>query len=109
MDARSVMHFDESVQGRAVIGLNLVAGHAYLLDFLINGEGEGIYTIESSAGIQEFPDPDGERGHILVALQAQESGWAELSLRRSAGSFDLHSVEVTLAIGSEESAQGPAK
>jgi len=109
VDARSVMHFNQSMPGKAVVGLNLIAGQAYLLDFLINGEGEGVYSIESSAGTQEFPDPDGERGHILVALQAEQSGWIELSLSRSAGSFDLHSVEVTLAVGSKEGIPGPAK
>jgi hypothetical protein len=55
VDARSVMHFDESMPGRAVVGLNLIAGNTYLLDFLIKGEGEAVYTIESSSGIQEFP------------------------------------------------------
>lgn len=109
VDARSVMHFDESMPGRAVVGLNLITGKTYLLDFLINGEGEAVYTIESSAGVQEFPDPDGKRGHILVALKAEQSGWTELSLRRSSGSFDLHSVEVTLALGPAEGAQGPSK
>lgn len=109
VDARSVMHFDESTPGRAVVGLNLVAGKNYLVDFLVDGNGEGTYTIESGAGTQEFPDPEGERNHVLLALQAQQSGWAELSLRRSAGSFDLHSVEVTLAVGSEEGAQQPGK
>ena len=102
VDARSVMHFDESMPGRAVIGLNLIAGSTYLLDLLIDGEGEGIYIVETSAGLHEYPDPEAKRTHVLVALQAEQSGWIELSLRRSAGAFNLHSVEVTLVIGPDK-------
>lgn len=102
VDARSVYHFDESIPGRAVVGLNLIKGHTYLLDFLIRGEGEGEYSVATSAGVQAFPDPDAERNHVLIALEAENNGWTEVSLSRSAGAFDLHSVEVTLARGPNE-------
>lgn len=105
VDARSVMRFDESIPGRAVVGLNLNVGHTYLIDFLVKGEGKGDYSVETSAGIQPFPDPKGERTHVLVALDAQESGWTEVSLRRDGGAFDLHSVEVTLARGPNEESE----
>ena len=61
-----------------------------------------LYTIETSAGSHEYPDPEAKRSNVLVALQPEKSGWTELSLRRSAGAFNLHSVEVTLALGSDE-------
>ncbi len=109
VDARSVIHFDANKPARAVVGLNLIEGNTYLLDFLIDGQGAGVYSIETDSGIEEFPDPDGTRNHVLVALRAEQSGWTELSLRRSAGSFDLHSVEVTLALGTGESTQEPAR
>ena len=98
VDARSVMRFDESQPGRAIVGINLVAGSTYLFDFLVDGEGEGVYTLETVSGNHEFPDPAGDRDNVLVALRAEQSGWTEVSLHRSAGSFDLHSVEVTLAV-----------
>lgn len=101
VDARSIMRFDESMPGRAIVGINLIAGNVYLLDFLIAGEGQGDYSVETSAGMHAFPDPDGKRTHVLLALKAEKNGWTEVSLRRDAGAFELHTVEVTLA-------QGPA-
>ena len=97
MDARSVIRFDAGGQGRAVVGLNLIKGGTYLMDFLLEGEGKGDYSVETSAGVELYPDPDGKRTHVLVALKAEASGWAEVSLRREGAAFELHSVEVTLA------------
>jgi hypothetical protein len=102
MDARSAMSFDESIPGRAIVGLNLIAGHTYLVDFLLRGAGEGVYRVETSAGPMDFPDPGAQRTHVLLALEAENNGWTEISLSRDAGSFDLHSVEVTLARGPTE-------
>jgi len=99
VDARSVMHFHESIPGRAIVGLNLIEGHTYLLDFLLQGQGAGEYQVETSEGILEFPDPRAERTHVLLALEAGNNGWTEVSLSRNTGAFDLHSVEVTLARG----------
>lgn len=106
VDARSTMRFDESVPGRAIVGLNLVKGNVYLVDFLLNGEGNGDYELTTDAGIQTYADPDGSRTHVLVALDVQSSGWTELSLGRKSGAFDLHSVEVTLALGPEGEGSG---
>lgn len=103
-DARSIMRFDESQPGRAVVGLNLLEGHTYLIDFLIDGKGEGDYNVVTSTGTHAFPDPGAERNHVLLALEAQSSGWTEVSLSRSGGGFDLHSVEITLARGPNEEA-----
>lgn len=105
VDARSVMRFGDSGEGRAIVGINLIQGNTYLFDFLVDGEGEGVYTIETDAGVYELPDPDGTRDSVLVALKAEQSGWVEINLRRSTGSFDLHSVEVTLALGPQDEAQ----
>jgi hypothetical protein len=102
VDARSVLHFDESIPGRAIVGLNLIEGHTYLLDFLLQGEGPGDYRVETGEEILEFPDPGAERTHVLLALEAGNNGWTEVSLSRDAGAFDLHSVEVTLARGPNE-------
>ncbi len=102
LDSRSVMRFEESVPGRAIVGLNVVEGLTYLVDFLVGGEGAGDYVFESSSGEQVFTDPVGERNHVLVAIQAQNSGWTEISLRRNGGAFDLHTVEITLALGPEK-------
>lgn len=99
VDARSVLSFDESVPGRAVVGLNLIEGQVYLIDFLLQGRGAGDFLVTTSAGVQTYPDPDAERNHVLIALKADKSGWAEISLSRTAGGFDLHSVEATLAVG----------
>lgn len=97
MDARSVIRFRAGGEGRVVVGLNLIEGSTYLMDFLIRGEGEGDYSVETSAGVELYPDPDGERTHVLMALKAEASGWAGVSLRREGAAFELHSVEVTLA------------
>lgn len=102
VDARSTMRFHESTPGRAIVGLNLIEGNIYLVDFLIDGEGQGDYSVETSAGSHAFPDPDGERTHVLLALKAERNGWTEVSLRRDAGAFNLHSVEITLAQGPPE-------
>lgn len=102
VDARSVMHFDESFPGRAIVGLKLVKGRSYLLDFLVSGEGEGSYLMESESGTKEFPDPKAKMTHVLVGLDAAATGWTEVSLRRNGGAFSLHNVEVTLARGPNE-------
>ena len=100
-DVRSVMRFGDSPDGRAIVGINLVEGRSYLFDFLVDGQGEGTYVLNTDSGSREFADPDGNRNNVLVALKAEQSGWTELSLSRTAGGFDLHSVEVTLAVGPE--------
>lgn len=99
VDARSVLSFDEAVPGRAVVGLNLMEGQIYLIDFLLQGRGAGDFLLTTSAGVHTYPDPDAKRNHVLIALKADRSGWAEISLSRTAGGFDLHSVEATLAVG----------
>lgn len=106
VDARSTMHFEGATPGRVIVGLNLIEGNVYLLDFLLKGEGKGDYTVITGAGAQAFPDVDGDRTHVLLALEAQSSGWTEVSLSRDGGAFDLHSVEVTLARGPGEEGQG---
>lgn len=105
LDGRAAMRFDESVPGRAIVGLNVAEGLTYLVDFLIQGEGAGDYVFESTAGAQVFADPDAERTHVLVAITAENSGWTEISLRRDGGAFDLHTVEITLAQGPQEGAR----
>lgn len=106
VDVRSVMRFGESQSGRAIVGINLVAGSTYLFDFLVDGEGEGAFTLETDSGLYEFADPDGDRDNVLIALKAERTGWTEISLRRTAGAFDLHSVEVTLVVGLPEAVSG---
>ena len=105
VDVRSVMRFGDSQPGRAIVGVNLIAGSTYLFDFLVDGQGEGTFTLETDSGIHEFPDPNGDRDNVLAAFKAEQSGWTEISLRRTSGSFDLHSVEVTLAVAPTEEEQ----
>ena len=102
VDARSILRFDDSQAGRAIVGLNLIEGHTYLIDFLLKGKGEGDYEVTTSTGTHAYPDPGAKRNHVLIALEAAASGWTEVSLRRTGGGFDLHSVEVTLARGANE-------
>ena len=99
LDTRSALSFEADTPGRAIVGLNLQEGLTYLVDFLISGRGAGDYVLETSTGSTIFADDSGERTHVLVAIKAEESGWTEISLRRAAGDFDLHTVEVTLASG----------
>lgn len=106
VDVRSVMRFGDSQPGRAIVGVNLIAGSTYLFDFLVSGEGEGTFTLETDSGLYEFPDPNGDRDNVLVAFRAEQSGWTEISLRRTSGSFDLHSVEVTLAVARQDQESG---
>ena len=89
-----------------IVGVNLIAGSTYLFDFLVNGEGEGTFTLETDSGLYEFPDPNGDLDNVLVAFRAEQTGWTEISLRRTKGSFDLHSVEVTLAVAPQDQEAG---
>lgn len=102
VDARSVMRFDESIPGRAILGINLLKDTTYLIDFLVQGEGEGDYVVTTASGTQTFPDADARLNHVLIAVNATSNGWVEVSLSRTAGAFDLHTVEVTLARGPNE-------
>lgn len=109
VDARSILRFDESVPGRAIIGINLLKDTTYLVDFLVQGEGEGDYVVTTASGTQTFPDADARLNHVLIAVRAQSDGWTEINLGRTAGAFDLHSVEVTLARGPNESEKAAAE
>lgn len=102
VDARSVMRFDESVPGRAIVGVNLLKDTTYLIDFLVQGEGEGDYVVTTATGTQLYPDAGAKLNHVLIAVRAQANGWTEVSLSRTAGAFDLHTVEITLARGPDE-------
>lgn len=102
VDSRSVMRFDESIPGRAILGINLLKDTTYLIDFLVQGEGEGDFVVTTATGTQTFPDADAKLNHVLIAVRAQADGWTEIDLRRTAGAFDLHTVEVTLARGPTE-------
>lgn len=101
VDARSIMRFDPAESGRAIVGVMLQKGSTYLFDYLLDGTGAGTFILESNSNAYEFPDPEGERSHVLVAFTAEQTGWTEFSLRRDSGSFDLHSVEVTLVVAPE--------
>lgn len=109
VDARSVMRFEESVPGRAIVGVNLQKDTTYLVDFLVQGEGDGDYVVTTASGTQTFPDADARLNHLLIAVRAQADGWTEINLRRTAGAFDLHSVEITLARGPDEEQQAGNK
>ncbi len=102
VDARSVMRFDESVPGRAIVGINLLKDTTYLVDFLVQGEGEGDYEVTTAAGTRSYPDAGAKLNHVLIAVRAEADGWTEVSLSRTAGAFDLHTVEITLARGPDE-------
>ena len=105
VDSRSAMHLEGDAKGLATVGLNLIKDTVYLIDFLVRGEGAGEYRIETDDGAQVFPDADGKRTHVLVAVEAKTSGWMGVGLRREGGPFELHTVEVTLARGPNDDAE----
>lgn len=109
VDARSVMRFDESIPGRAIVGMNLQKDTIYLIDFLVQGKGEGDYVVVSDAGVQTYPDADAKLNHVLLAVEADKDGWTEVSLSRSAGAFDLHTVEITQALGPQKAPENGGK
>ena len=51
--------------------------------------------METSAGDQEFEDVQGKLEHVLVALNATESGWTSLEFNRTGDTGHyLYSVKV---------------
>jgi hypothetical protein len=84
--------FDKEFPGRVSVHLMVEAGASYLVDFSVAAQEAGSYTVMADSGEQEITDAD---GHLLLALQAEASGWTSLRLSRAGGSFSLYSVEIT--------------
>ena len=84
--------FDKDFPGRLSVHLMVEAGASYLVDFAVAAQEAGSYTVVADSGEQDIEDSD---GHLLIALQAEASGWTSLRLSRAGGSFNLYSVEIT--------------
>ncbi|MBT8047343.1 MAG: hypothetical protein HKN57_04225 [Xanthomonadales bacterium] len=97
----AIVHPESSIvfdnDAAAVLGvrLNVEEGGSYLLDFAVSGKGGGSYTVMTEAGAQEFLDENAAPRRLLVALQAEASGWTLVRLKRTGEGFHLYSVTTT--------------
>lgn len=87
--------FNKNFPGAMTVKLKVEEGETYLVDFAVSSWGKGTYRIETSGGEQEFDDPQGKLEHVLVALNATESGWTNVRFKRTGDSGHyLYSVRV---------------
>jgi len=87
--------FNTNYPGSMTVVLKVEQGATYLADFAVKSWGAGTYVVETEGGSQEFGDPQGNLEHVLVALQATESGWIDVKFERPEGTgYYLYSVKV---------------
>jgi hypothetical protein len=87
--------FNTNYPGAMTVVLKVEQGKTYLADFAVKSWGAGTYVVETEGGSQEFGDPQGKLEHVLVALQATESGWIDVKFQRTEGTgYYLYSVKV---------------
>lgn len=84
--------FNKNFPGLLRVNLKLEEGRSYLIDFALSSWGAGTYRIEVEGASQEFEDPQGDLTHVLVAVQATESGWVGLDFRREGTGYYLYTV-----------------
>lgn len=77
------INFNKNFPGSMTVRLKVEEGKTYVVDFAVKSWGQGTYRIETSGGTQEFEDIQGKLEHILVALNATESGWTDIKFDRT--------------------------
>lgn len=75
-------NFNKNFPGLMTVNLKVEEGATYLVDFSVSSWGSGTYRVETDSGDQEFADNGGDLEHVLVALNASESGWVSVRLKR---------------------------
>jgi hypothetical protein len=88
------INFNKNFPGRLTVRLKVEEGKTYLVDFAVSSWGSGTYSVETSGGEQEFDDPQGNLEHVLVALNATESGWTDVRFDRTGTGHYLYTVTV---------------
>jgi len=86
--------FNKKYPSTMSVNLKVEEGGLYLVDFAVKGVGPGTYKVTTEAGSQEFEDTGGNLNHVLIALNAEGSGWTGVSMIHT-GTYNLFSVEVT--------------
>jgi len=76
------INFNKNFPGVMTVRLKVEEGKTYLVDFAVSSWANGTYRVETSGGEQEFDDPQGKLEHVLVALNATESGWTNVRFQR---------------------------
>ncbi len=94
--------FNKEYPSTMSVNLKVEEGGLYLVDFTVKGVGSGTYKVVTEAGSQEFKDAGGNLKHVLIALNAEASGWTGVSMTHT-GTYNLFSVEVTRASRAEKS------
>lgn len=74
--------FIKNSAGSMTIRLRVEEGKTYVVDFSVKSSGSGIYRVETSGGSRDFEDNQGQLEHVLVVLEATESGWTEVDIGR---------------------------
>jgi hypothetical protein len=92
--------FNKEFPSTMSVNLKVEEGGLYLVDFAVRGVGSGTYKVNTGAGGQEFDDTEGNLKHVLIALNAEASGWTGVSMTHT-GTYNLFSVEVTRATRAE--------
>ena len=87
-------NFNKNFPGLMTVNLKVEEGATYLVDFVVSSWGSGTYQVETDSGMQEFADNGGDLEHLLVGLNATESGWVNLHLRREGTGYYVYSVIV---------------
>ncbi len=89
------INFNKNYPGSMIVKLKVEEGETYLIDFAVKSWGKGTYRIETSGGSQEFEDTQGKLEHVLIALNATESGWTDVGFDRTGDTGHyLYSVRV---------------
>ena len=86
--------FNTNFPGGMTVNLKVEEGRTYLVDFAVSSWGNGTYRVETDAGDQEFADAGGDLEHVLVGLNATESGWVKVQLSREGTGYYAYSVIV---------------
>jgi hypothetical protein len=87
-------NFNKNFPGAMTVNLKVEEGETYLVDFSVSSWGSGTYRVETDAGEQEFADNGGDLEHVLVALNASESGWVSVRLNREGTGYYTYAVIV---------------
>jgi hypothetical protein len=86
------VNFNKNFPGLFYVNLKLEEGKSYLVDVAVSSWGAGAYKVEVNGSEQEFADPQGNLEHLLIALQATESGWVKIDIIREGTGYYMYSV-----------------
>lgn len=86
--------FNKNFPHALSVTVKVEEGETYLVDFEVSSWGSGTYTVKTDGGEQEFPDQNAKAEHILVGLNASESGWTTIRLTRSGTGWYMYSATI---------------